>query len=392
MSSSPATPQPYDAWRVASLFLGLSEEELAWLALRVGVRALAPGDTLVEEGADARHLFVVQSGKLEVLKREKLGFRRHRIHTLGHGATVGEVALLERGPRSATVRAKEASSVWVLDFLDLQGRATASRESVDFDEVAREIYVKLTSNLAAIAAGKVRTGSEDALHRAHEKSAMGELIVNVLIVLCVYMLLISGLESLGLKPRNTMYVSLPVLTLLGIVSWRFMVGSGFPLEDFGITKRHLWGSLAEAALFTLGLVAVATGIKWVLIQTNPAYAGARLLQYPDLLSRFAQPKIQILSGVYAVSSAVQELIVRGALQSMLERFLTGKYRRLRAVGVCTLLFSVSHLHTGLLFTLAVLIPGFCWGLLFTRNRNLIGVTLSHVVIGVYVFFVLGVRL
>src|SRR5690606_34897094 len=108
--------------------------------------------------------------------------------------------------------------------------------------------------------------------------------------------------------------------------------------------------------------------------------------------RFAVPRIQILAGVYAASSAVQELIVRGALQSMLERFLTGRYRRLRAIAVCTLLFSVSHLHTGLLFSLVVLIPAFCWGLLFTRNRNLIGVMLSHIVIGEYVFFVLGVRL
>lgn len=392
MSIALEVSQTGDAWRAATLFRGLSEEEAAWLSTRVVLRALSTGDTLVEEGETPRYLFVLESGRLEVLKREKLGRRRHRIHLLDRGATVGEVALLERGTRTATVRAKEHSAVWEFDFVELQTRATAPRDSAEFDRLALDVYVKLTSNLAMIAAGKVRTGSEDALTRAHERSTMGELIVNVLTVLCVYMLLISGLESLGLKPRNTMYVSLPVLTLLGIVSWRFMVGSGFPLEDFGITRRHLWRSLLEAAALTAALLLLATGVKWVLIQTNPSYAGSRLIQYPDVWARFAQPKIQILAGVYAVSSAVQELIVRGALQSMLERFLIGRYRRLRAIGVCTLLFSVSHLHTGLLFTLAVMVPGFCWGLLFTRNRNLLGVTLSHIVIGVYVFFVLGVRL
>jgi CRP-like cAMP-binding protein/membrane protease YdiL (CAAX protease family) len=392
MSVSLTLSNSSGAWRAATLFQGLSELEAGWLASRVVLRALSVGDTLVEEGEKPRFLFVLESGRLEVLKREKLGRRRHRIHTLDRGATVGEVALLERGMRTATVRAKEQSAVWEFDFVELQTLATAPRDSAEFDLVALDVYVKLTSNLATITAGKVRTGSEDALTRAHERSTMGELIVNVLTVLCVYMLLISGLESLGLKPRNTMYVSLPVLTLLGIVSWRFMVGSGFPLEDFGVTRRHLGRSLAEALALTLVLFAMATGVKWVLIQTNPSYAGARLIQYTDVWSRFAQPKIQILAGVYAVSSAVQELIVRGALQSMLERFLTGRYRRLRAIGVCTLLFSVSHLHTGLFFTLAVLIPAFCWGLLFTRNRNLLGVTLSHISIGVYVFFVLGVRL
>src|SRR5690606_26830326 len=127
-------------------------------------------------------------------------------------------------------------------------------------------------------------------------------------------------------------------------------------------------------------------------QANPNYAGLPLIEHPDIWAQFSTGRIQILAGVYAASSAVQELIVRGALQSMLERFLTGRYRRLRAITVCTLLFSVSHLHTGLLFTLVVLIPGFCWGLLFARNRNLIGVIVSHVIIGLYVFFVLGVRL
>jgi membrane protease YdiL (CAAX protease family) len=356
-------PSPTDAWRTASLFATLNDEEIAWLSSRIGLRSLAAGEVLLEEGETPRHVFVLQSGRLEILKREKLGRRRHRIQMLGQGATVGEVALLDQSTRTATVRAREPSEVWEFDFVDLRARATVGRD-----------------------------GSEDALWRAHEKSAMGELIVNVLILLCVYMLLISGLETLGLKPRNTMYLSLPILALLGVVSWRFMVGSGFPLADFGITSRHLGRALWDAGLLTVALLLAVTGIKWLLIQTNPRYAGLPLIEYPDVLAQFSTRRTQILAGVYAASSAVQELIVRGALQSMLERFLTGRYRRLRAITVCTLLFSVSHLHTGLLFTLAVLIPGFCWGLLFTRNRNLIGVIVSHVIIGLYVFFVLGVRL
>lgn len=385
-------PSPTDAWRTASLFATLNDEELFWLSSRICLRSLAAGEVLLEEGETPRHVFVLQSGRLEILKREKLGRRRHRIQMLGRGATVGEVALLDQSTRTATVRAREPSEVWEFDFADLRARATVGRDSRDFDETAKEVYLKLTGNLAAIAASKVRSGSEDALWRAHEKSAMGELIVNVLIVLCVYMLLISGLETLGLKPSNTMYISLPILALLGVVSWRFMAGSGFPLADFGITRRHLGGALWEAGLLTVALLMTVTGIKWILIQTNPNYEGLPLIEHPDVLAQFSTRRIQILAGVYAASSAVQELIVRGALQSMLERFLTGRYRRLRAITVCTLLFSVSHLHTGLLFTLVVLIPGFCWGLLFTRNRNLIGVIVSHVIIGLYVFFVLGVRL
>ena len=94
----------------------------------------------------------------------------------------------------------------------------------------------------------------------------------------------------------------------------------------------------------------------------------------------------------ALSSAVQELIVRGALQSSLESFLTGENSKRNAIIVSGLLFAVTHLHMSFLFAALVLLPGMFWGWLFARRRNLLGVTLSHIVVGAFVFFVLGIKL
>jgi membrane protease YdiL (CAAX protease family) len=56
------------------------------------------------------------------------------------------------------------------------------------------------------------------------------------------------------------------------------------------------------------------------------------------------------------------------------------------------MFSVNHLHMSFLFAALAFLPGIFWGILFNRQRHILGVTLSHFAIGAFVFFVLGVRL
>jgi CRP-like cAMP-binding protein len=371
-------PDSLPDWQRAPLFRGLDADEMAWLTQHVVHQHLQQGQVLVEEGTDAKHLYVLTSGKLEVLKRERRTSRFHRIKVLRPGDVVGEIGLLDDLPRTATVSAITDARVSGFEFSKVG--------------TAREIYLKLISNLATLLASKLRSGSEDAVTSAHQRSAMGELIVNMLILLCVYVMLVSTLSTVGLRPSNTMFVSVPLLLVFGLGTLRFMIKSGYPARDFGLTLRQAASSLWESSLLTIALLVLATGVKGLLLLTSEDYANVPLIEFPDVLGRFLQPRVQGLASMYAVSSAVQELIVRGALQSMLERFLTGRRHRLKAIVVCALLFSVSHLHTGVLLPLLVFFPALCWGWLFSRRRNLLGVTLSHVILGSYVFFVLGVRL
>jgi membrane protease YdiL (CAAX protease family) len=168
-------------------------------------------------------------------------------------------------------------------------------------------------------------------------------------------------------------------------------GSGYPLRYFGLSRLHLGASLAHASIVTGVLLLACTAAKWALLQANGAQARLPLLEFPNPVSTFSQSRAQLLFAVYIASAIVQELIVRATLQSMLERFLTGAWARARAVLVCSLLFAVSHLHTSLLFSAVVFVPGLLWGWSFSRHRNLAGVVLSHILVGSYVFFVLGVR-
>jgi hypothetical protein len=86
--------------RKAPIFAELSAEELC----RVGEIAtevpFASGDTIVRQGDPADSLFVVVEGKLEVHKDDI------KVRELENNTAFGEIALLDGGPRAATVVAK----------------------------------------------------------------------------------------------------------------------------------------------------------------------------------------------------------------------------------------------------------------------------------------------
>lgn len=70
---------------------------------------LTQGQILFKKGDPAKHLYVVESGRLEVLEGDRV------LETLGEDEIVGEMALIDGGVRSATVRAAQPSNVIAID-------------------------------------------------------------------------------------------------------------------------------------------------------------------------------------------------------------------------------------------------------------------------------------
>lgn len=100
------SPQP--------LFSSLSPDDLCEFVTIFDVRVLSAGTRLVEEGTVGSEAFVLARGELDVEKRsEREGVAPLHLARLGAGALVGEMALLSRSPRAATVTAVRPSIVLV---------------------------------------------------------------------------------------------------------------------------------------------------------------------------------------------------------------------------------------------------------------------------------------
>ena len=86
-----------DAIQKVPLFGGLSRKELERVAENLAPRTFAAGETVASEGESGVGFFVIESGSATVSQGGET------IRTLGPGDYFGEVALIDKGPRSATV-------------------------------------------------------------------------------------------------------------------------------------------------------------------------------------------------------------------------------------------------------------------------------------------------
>jgi CRP/FNR family transcriptional regulator, cyclic AMP receptor protein len=90
------------------LFRACRPAELRRLAAAVEVAAVPAGTTLCRQGESGHECYVVASGEVDVLIDDVC------VATLGPGEVVGELSLLDHGPRTATVVARTPLDLFVI--------------------------------------------------------------------------------------------------------------------------------------------------------------------------------------------------------------------------------------------------------------------------------------
>jgi CRP/FNR family cyclic AMP-dependent transcriptional regulator len=105
---------PVDVLKQVPLFADLNKRELNQVARMFKERHFAPGETVAKEGAGGAAFFLITAGEASVSVHGE--FRR----TLSEGDYFGEIALIDGGPRSATVTAATELSCYGLTFWDFR--------------------------------------------------------------------------------------------------------------------------------------------------------------------------------------------------------------------------------------------------------------------------------
>lgn len=105
--------------RGIEIFSGLSDTDMLALAAKVRKLNLPPGRVIFREGESGQELFALASGLVSITVRGNDG-EEIELSRVGPGAFFGEMAILERAPRSATCTAVEKSTCLVLGAGDFE--------------------------------------------------------------------------------------------------------------------------------------------------------------------------------------------------------------------------------------------------------------------------------
>jgi len=123
------------------LFAGLDKhkiERLGMLAEEVDVPA---GKVLIRQGESGGDMMVLVSGQVGV---ERDG---ERLNTLGPGDFFGEIALIERGPRTATVTTESPARLLVVNHRDFHSLME------EFPEIAAQVLTTLAHRVRRLDTG-----------------------------------------------------------------------------------------------------------------------------------------------------------------------------------------------------------------------------------------------
>lgn len=362
------------------LTTGFSAEELTFIEEHALTKRFKQGEFVIHEGDQDSDLYIVRLGEVELLREAERAGEQLVIGVIGEGEAIGELSFLDDSPRSASVRATENTEIVIIP------------KSV-FDEgsaLAKDVLGKLHHNIALLGSKRLRTTSHEFVKSLQRQVELLEDQVKFG-VLFVCMIILFGLNGVVLdviqQHFGEYYFFGAEQFNLGaerLIAWiGFIVFAtpvvmlikkiGFPIGEVLDVRKDLRRSVVESLIIVGGFILIA-----LLLTAGPIELKGvpRVTSAPTLWTIFV-----ILTPDYLFHSYVQELVARGIMQNAIQKFLRDE-RGTKTVLVLSIAFGVMHAHLSLKMVLGSAVASVGFGYFYLRNRNLVGVTIIHYVIGV----------
>ncbi len=365
------------------LFSDLSTNELSSLLPYLQQKTVKKGDWIIREGETGRNLFIIKSGKAEIVKEEPEFNDFQVLAVLEPGDWVGEMAYLEKEPRSASIRATEEMEVLTLDL-----------EKMENSPDKQNLYEKVVNRLTKRVSQRLRKTDDNLIIALREKLALvkshshvSRTIIHLFILIAFYFnvskISYTYLNVLG--NISGILVPIVIIVVASSVTW-IIHSAGFPLSYYGLSLKNGWKEALEGFLYTIPLLIFMFFLQWALIAFVPSLQGQSLFaSYKDVnLSTQL-----IIIAAYFPLVPVQELVIRGFLQTILRNFFLGPNRVFLAIITSNLIFELFHTMRGIWFAVLTFGMGIVWGYIYERQKTIIGVSVSHALAAAWGFFILN---
>ena len=367
-------------WANNLLFNGLTDVELQLIAPHLHKRSYEPDEVIMREGDNGSFAFLIVEGSVFVRKNE---LKLSEIHP---GKVVGLMALVDERPRSATVFAGNNGAIGYTLGKEAWKKIIESENS--------SIKSKLLINYLKYQQNTVRNtnvlGLTEARGRIEEEKKRvmsAHFFAQMVLGMVIFTFVLGYLSDLADKTETT-YVSFVLLAAYAIWSFYYVRHSGISFASFGLNLQNFKPAILLNLKATAIFIVVLFLVKYMLIFFMPDRFGNHVIDFYRTEDEKSFSVVLIII-MYSVHAVFQEFIARACIQGGLMQFISGKWAEWKAIVLATLMFSSFHIMIDMKYAFLTIVPGLFWGYLFAKEKNLLAVSISHILIGIVAIFILN---
>jgi CRP-like cAMP-binding protein len=373
-------------WLDCLLFQNITEEEKTLLSKYMVQKSYPINYLFVQSGSSNSIMFFLEQGHVSVEKENPKTKKDVEVAELGPGSIFGEMSSLLKTPATASIRSKEVVHVLEWNVTDL---------------VSSNLMHKLIRNAGVLLAEKVTENNKRAVQGLQQKieemeyrERFSNFLTKIFIGMALYTFSLEALRKLSHQLISNSLVSSGVILMLAFLLYVILRQSKLPMDFYGITWERPWQQIKIGISMTFPFMIIAFLLKCLWSYLDP-------VQVPHVF----QPEVVMenplsftwvyhgaLIALYSLLTVAQEFIARSGMQASLSLIYgeATSASRWKAILVSNLLFGASHSHLGMMFSALAFLAGLFWGWMFSKQRSLLAVSASHIVLGVWVVFILGI--
>jgi membrane protease YdiL (CAAX protease family) len=145
--------------------------------------------------------------------------------------------------------------------------------------------------------------------------------------------------------------------------------------DFGLTINNLKQNISEGLMFSFFLCSILFFYRY-----HTLSVGEPLICWKSFLA-FSRLQFYIHISTYLIHCYLQEFIVRGVLQGLIQKFFKDSHFFF-PVFLISFLFCAAHIRISFYFAALTFIVSIIFGCIYYRHKNLIGVSIVHYITGI----------
>jgi len=214
----------------------------------------------------------------------------------------------------------------------------------------------------------------------------------VLVMIALFAILAIPMHDLAEVDHETIFNSVIGLMIFCSIQIGMILHLKKPLKWFGfhigLPKKHLFEALGATA----GFCGFITVLKYALIKTVPVLHSLPLFEFGRLTDQGVHhfsPVVMLYAMIYIMFCPLQAFLINGAFQGAVLHLFKGRFVKELSIVGATLLFAMIHLSIDMTYALAMLVPGLFWAIMYMRQKSLLGVSVSHMIIGLWALYALG---